>query len=102
LGEDNQAKPYVRHFTAEAFAFLLRKARGADLAKIIKCILDTLRAEPSQEFEEGLAMLFFESIKVIYYDDSVFEFKVLTSVLFSISKLITVFTPEVKQFTRNF
>ncbi len=64
LGEDNQAKPYVRHFTAEAFAFLLRKARGADLTKIIKCILDTLRVEPSKEFEEGLAMLFFESIKV--------------------------------------
>lgn len=64
LGEDNQAKPYVRHFTAEAFAFLLRKARGADLSKIIKCILDSLRAEPSAEFEEGLAMLFFESIKV--------------------------------------
>lgn len=64
LGEDNQAKPYVRHFTAEAFAFLLRKTRGTDLTKIIKCILDTLRAEPSVEFEEGLAMLFFESIKV--------------------------------------
>lgn len=64
LGEDNQAKPYVRHFTAEAFAFLLRKARGADLTKIIACILDTLRADPSLEFEEGLAMLFFESIKV--------------------------------------
>ncbi|KAK4515117.1 proteasome regulatory particle base subunit rpn10 [Mucor velutinosus] len=65
LGEDNQAKPYVRHFTAEAFAFLLRKARGADLTKIITCILDTLRADPSLEFEEGLAMLFFESIKQI-------------------------------------
>jgi len=67
LGEDNQAKPYVRHFTAEAFAFLLRKARGADLTKIITCILDTLRADPSMEFEEGLAMLFFESIKVKWH-----------------------------------
>lgn len=64
LGEDNQAKPYVRHFTAEAFAFLLRKARGADLTKIIKCILNTLREDPSENFEEGLAMLFFESVKV--------------------------------------
>ncbi|CAO3621219.1 unnamed protein product [Mucor hiemalis] len=65
LGEDNQAKPYVRHFTAEAFAFLLRKARGADLTKIIKCILNTLREDPSENFEEGLAMLFFESVKQI-------------------------------------
>ncbi|KAI7894165.1 armadillo-type protein [Mucor mucedo] len=65
LGEDNQAKPYVRHFTAEAFAFLLRKARGLDLSKIIKCILETLRKDPSEQFEEGLAMLFFESIKQI-------------------------------------
>ena len=64
LGEDNQTKPYIRHFTAEAFAFLLRKTRGADLSKAVKCILDTLKAEPSVEFEEGLAMLFFESIKV--------------------------------------
>ncbi|KAI8059768.1 armadillo-type protein [Thamnidium elegans] len=65
LGEDNQAKPYVRHFTAEAFAFLLRKARAADLTNIIKHVLNALRAEPSEQFEEGLAMLFFESIKQI-------------------------------------
>ncbi|KAI8646706.1 armadillo-type protein [Parasitella parasitica] len=65
LGEDNQAKPYIRHFTAEAFAFLLRKARGTDLTKIIKCIIDALKAEPAPQFEEGLAMLFFESIKQI-------------------------------------
>ncbi|OBZ87321.1 U3 small nucleolar RNA-associated protein 20 [Choanephora cucurbitarum] len=65
LGEDNQTKPYIRHFTAEAFAFLLRKTRGADLSKAVKCILDTLKAEPSVEFEEGLAMLFFESIKQV-------------------------------------
>lgn len=64
LGEDNQAKPYVRHFTAEAFAFLLRKARGEDLTKIVKHMLTALRAEPTEQFEEGLAMLFFESIKV--------------------------------------
>lgn len=64
LGEDNQAKPYVRHFTAEAFAFLLRKARAADLTNIIEHMLNALRAEPSEQFEEGLAMLFFESIKV--------------------------------------
>lgn len=64
LGEDNQAKPYVRHFTAEAFAFLLRKARAADLTKIMKHMIDALRADPSEQFEEGLAMLFFESIKV--------------------------------------
>jgi U3 small nucleolar RNA-associated protein 20 len=64
LGEDNQAKPYVRHFTAEAFAFLMRKARGDDLNKIVKCILDSLRSNPSKEYEEGLAMLFFECIKV--------------------------------------
>ncbi|KAI7902962.1 armadillo-type protein [Cokeromyces recurvatus] len=65
LGEDNQTRPYIRHFTAEAFAYLLRKTRGADLKKIVQYILNTLKAEPSQEFEEGLAMLFFESIKQI-------------------------------------
>lgn len=64
LGEDNQAKPYVRRFTAEAFAFLLRKTRGMELTKIVKHIIDSLKREPSKEYEEGLAMLFFESIKV--------------------------------------
>ncbi|KAI8977543.1 armadillo-type protein [Mycotypha africana] len=65
LGEDNQAKPYIRHFAAEAFAYLLRKTRGADLAKIIHYILDTVRTNSSTEFEEGLSMLFFESIKQV-------------------------------------
>lgn len=65
LGEDNQTKPYIRHFTAEAFAFLLRKTRGANLSNIIKHMLTTLRSEPSKQFEEGLAMLFFESIKQV-------------------------------------
>ncbi|KAI9478566.1 MAG: hypothetical protein EXX96DRAFT_601338 [Benjaminiella poitrasii] len=65
LGEDHQARPYIRHFTAEAFAYLLRKTRGADLTKIVQYILNTLKSNPSQEFEEGLAMLFFESIKQI-------------------------------------
>lgn len=71
LGEDNQGKPYVRKFTAEAFAFLLRKTRGADLTRIIQCILQSLTQGPSKEYEEGLAMLFFEAIKV----DSYFSFK---------------------------
>ncbi|CEG75265.1 hypothetical protein RMATCC62417_10338 [Rhizopus microsporus] len=65
LGEDNQAKPYVRRFTAEAFAFLLRKTRGMELTKIVKHIINSLKREPSKEYEEGLAMLFFESIKQI-------------------------------------
>ncbi|KAG0957866.1 hypothetical protein G6F61_002202 [Rhizopus arrhizus] len=65
LGEDNQGKPYVRKFTAEAFAFLLRKTRGAELTKIVECILNSLKEVPSKEYEEGLAMLFFEAIKQI-------------------------------------
>ncbi|KAI8994575.1 armadillo-type protein [Pilobolus umbonatus] len=65
LGEDNQTKPYIRHFTAEAFAFLLRKTRGEDLSKIITVILDSLKADPSEQYEEGLAMLFFEAFRQI-------------------------------------
>ncbi|KAI9249280.1 armadillo-type protein [Sporodiniella umbellata] len=65
LGEDTQGKPYVRKFTAEAFAFLLRKMRGAELTKITEYMLGSLAQAPSNEYEEGLAMLFFEAIKQI-------------------------------------
>ncbi|KAF7724248.1 U3 snoRNP protein [Apophysomyces ossiformis] len=65
LGEDHKSKPYIRHFTAEAFAFLLRKARGKDLEDIVRHILASLRSNATKEYEEGLAMLFFECIKQV-------------------------------------
>ncbi|OAD76655.1 hypothetical protein PHYBLDRAFT_109385, partial [Phycomyces blakesleeanus NRRL 1555(-)] len=64
LGEDHETKPYIRHFTAESFAFLMRKARGPDLHKLVAHILNSLRADGSEEYVEGLAMLFFECVKV--------------------------------------
>ncbi|KAG0190710.1 U3 snoRNP protein [Apophysomyces sp. BC1034] len=64
-GEDNKSKPYIRHFTAESFAFLLRKARGKDLEQIVRHMLVSLQANPTEEYEEGLAMLFFECIKQV-------------------------------------
>jgi hypothetical protein len=65
LGEDITTKPYVRHFSAEAFAFLMRKTRGPALKDLVKHILATLNKEESIQYAEGLAMLFFESMKVI-------------------------------------
>jgi len=65
LGEDNQQKPYIRHFSAESFAFLLRKARGKDLTHIMEYILERVRIEPNEEFVEGVSMLFFECIKQV-------------------------------------
>lgn len=65
LGEDNQQKPYIRHFAAESFAFLLRKARGKELTAIMSHILDKVRKEPNEEFVEGVAMLIFECIKQV-------------------------------------
>lgn len=65
LGEDNQQKPYIRHFAAESFAFLLRKARGKDLTHIMEYILERVRKEPNEEFVEGVSMLFFECIKQV-------------------------------------
>ncbi|KAL0082208.1 armadillo-type protein [Phycomyces blakesleeanus] len=65
LGEDHETKPYIRHFTAESFAFLMRKARGPDLHKLVAHILNSLRADGSEEYVEGLAMLFFECVKQV-------------------------------------
>ncbi|KAI9252331.1 hypothetical protein BDA99DRAFT_563365 [Phascolomyces articulosus] len=65
LGEDHKQKPYIRHFTAEAFAFLLRKTRGKEFAAITQHILESLRENPSEQYIEGLAMLFFECMKQV-------------------------------------
>ncbi|CAO3617504.1 unnamed protein product [Cunninghamella echinulata] len=65
LGEDNTTKPYIRHFSAEAFAFLMRKARGQTLKSLTEHILESLYNEPSKEYTEGLAMLFFECTKQV-------------------------------------
>ncbi|KAI8070329.1 armadillo-type protein [Gongronella butleri] len=65
LGEDTTTKPYIRHFSAEAFAFLMRKVRADALKKLVKHILHSLDADPSLQYIEGLAMLFFECCKQV-------------------------------------
>ncbi|ORX62666.1 hypothetical protein DM01DRAFT_1314200 [Hesseltinella vesiculosa] len=65
LGEDVTTKPYIRHFSAEAFAFLMRKVRADGLKKLVSHILNSLDADPSPQYVEGLAMLFFECMKQV-------------------------------------
>ncbi|KAL1915418.1 uncharacterized protein VTP21DRAFT_6876 [Calcarisporiella thermophila] len=64
LGE-HQHKPYIRHFAAESFGYLLRKPRAKELKVIIAYILESLRTTPTEDYVEGLSMLFFESIKQV-------------------------------------
>lgn len=68
FGEDQEAKSYIRHFSAEAFAFLMRKTRGKGLTEVVHHILTSLREDPSQAYVEGIAMLFFECLKVIAWN----------------------------------
>lgn len=67
FGEDQEAKSYIRHFSAEAFAFLMRKSRGKGLTEIVQHILTSLREDSSEAYVEGIAMLFFECLKVNWY-----------------------------------
>jgi hypothetical protein len=55
---------YVRNFTAESFAFLLRKIRGDAYKQVVKTILERLCAQPDEELIHGVAVLFFECVKV--------------------------------------
>ncbi|CAJ0900983.1 2569_t:CDS:10 [Entrophospora sp. SA101] len=62
LGKEYQ-KPYIQHFAAEAFAYLLRKAQDDKLTNIIRFIIDSANASPNDVYYEGLSMLFCETIK---------------------------------------
>lgn len=65
LGKDQHVRAHIRRYTAEAFAFLMRKARKEKLADLIRHILESLLENGTEEYIEGLSMLFFESMKVL-------------------------------------
>ncbi|KAI1314951.1 U3 snoRNP protein [Mortierella claussenii] len=65
LGEDNSQKPYIRNFAAESFSYLIRKAPVDHLKVILAYILTLLRESPTENFVEGVAKLFFETIKLV-------------------------------------
>ncbi|KAI7881842.1 hypothetical protein K492DRAFT_206553 [Lichtheimia hyalospora FSU 10163] len=65
LGKDQHVRAHIRRYTAEAFAFLMRKARKEKLSDLIKHILQSLLENGTEEYVEGLSMLFFESMKQI-------------------------------------
>ncbi|RIA94698.1 hypothetical protein C1645_709313 [Glomus cerebriforme] len=62
LGKEYQ-KPYIQRFAAESFAFLLRKARGNNLTKIVNFIIDSIYESPSEIYCRGLSILFSEAAK---------------------------------------
>ncbi|KAI8602190.1 armadillo-type protein, partial [Dissophora ornata] len=65
LGEDSSQKPYIRNFAAESFSYLIRKAPVDHLKVILTYILSQLRESPTENFVEGVAKLFFETIKLV-------------------------------------
>ena len=65
LGEDNIQKPYIRNFAAESFSYLIRKAPLDHLKVILTYILSLLHDSPTEDFVEGVAKLFFETIKLV-------------------------------------
>lgn len=65
LGEDNAQKPYIRNFAAESFSYLIRKAPVDHLKVILDYILLQLRESPTENFEEGIAKLLFETVKLV-------------------------------------
>ncbi|KAF9352003.1 U3 snoRNP protein, partial [Mortierella sp. NVP85] len=65
LGEDNAQKPYIRNFAAESFSYLIRKAPVDHLKVILDYILLQLRESPTEKFEEGIAKLLFETVKLV-------------------------------------
>ncbi|KAF9352647.1 U3 snoRNP protein [Mortierella sp. AD094] len=65
LGEDNAQKPYIRNFAAESFSYLIRKAPIDHLKVILAYILSLLHDSPTENFVEGVAKLFFETIKLV-------------------------------------
>ncbi|ODQ49990.1 hypothetical protein SAICODRAFT_73741 [Saitoella complicata NRRL Y-17804] len=64
LGKKQQ-KYYTTRFAAEAFAFLIRRARGEHLKIIVKHALADLAANPSDLYSDGLCTIFTESIKSV-------------------------------------
>ena len=70
LGKDQHVRAHIRRYTAEAFAFLMRKARKEKLSDLIKHILQSLLENGTEEYIEGLSMLFFESMNLLLGESS--------------------------------
>ncbi|KAJ3091156.1 U3 snoRNP protein [Quaeritorhiza haematococci] len=62
--QDN--KPFIRAFAAEVFGFLSRKvSRKEDVRQLHMHIVNSLRENPSANYAEGLAIMFFENVKQV-------------------------------------
>ncbi|KAF9166281.1 U3 snoRNP protein [Actinomortierella ambigua] len=65
LGQDNAVRPIIRDFVAEAYAYLMRKTSQEHLRTLVAHIQTALRESPTSHFAEGVANLFFETVKLV-------------------------------------
>lgn len=58
-------KPFVREFAAESFSFLIRKLDKSRLDELFRAIFSDLQARDGnvESLQDGLAQLFFQSVK---------------------------------------
>ncbi|KAJ1564236.1 U3 snoRNP protein, partial [Nowakowskiella sp. JEL0078] len=54
---------FIRVFAAEAYGFLLRKAKGDIMEMTYKSIIKSLEMDSSTSYSEGVALIFFEALK---------------------------------------
>lgn len=59
-----QYSEYVKNFAAESVAFLLRKLKTEKLNSVVASLFDRANENPSDEFSDGLALLFYYYMKV--------------------------------------
>ncbi|RKP14808.1 hypothetical protein BJ684DRAFT_8007, partial [Piptocephalis cylindrospora] len=60
-----EVRSYIRRFTAQSFAYLLRRTRGKPLSILIAGIMEDVRLHPSTAYVEGVAELFFEAVRSV-------------------------------------
>jgi U3 small nucleolar RNA-associated protein 20 len=65
LLQAHDKRAYIRNFTAESFSFLLRKARGNAYQSTVETILGNLHKANNPELTDGVAVMFYECIKVM-------------------------------------
>ncbi|CAG8452160.1 712_t:CDS:2 [Ambispora gerdemannii] len=84
LGEEHH-EVFIRKFSAQAFSFLLRKVSGSDLEDFFQYMFQSLKDQPTQEYYEGLSMLYHETIKSVntrLHSKAVTVIQTLLSVLY--------------------
>eukprot|EP01135_Chromosphaera_perkinsii_P004611 Nk52_evm4s292 gene=Nk52_evmTU4s292 len=59
----DKQKAHVRHFTAEAFSYVLRKLKPAPLRRHLGVVFDGIDGESSDSFVESIADILFETVK---------------------------------------